>query len=560
MLRLQELMDVALDVFIAIEKQRQAEKRAQVLRNSSPSSQRENADGAKLKRERKECVKKVAVVSPSAEVLKSPAALRRERKAAAAYDDDDDESEAEDSEEEDEEEEGNIVPLGNLPASDQVMIKTRERADTGADGVLMDMPHSGATTEVRRVQQTRQVRDKEQTEEPTAVAPPVTPSFTDADDAELAAVWAEIDGGDGTLNPAGLREVFKMLGRSITDDAFEEAFQQMDGDGSGLIEFDEFVVFYRSQSDEERLKIRKLKAEAELRRRLVSGLLSASQEVLVRNLLGDDIDDTEGKVEAPQVVAEGQMLPSPPLPVAQQKDEVAAEPQVVEPEPEQKVTPMLKSESFREECETFDELPDVPDNLLDNPDDTTTEEDDATEYELGRLAASESLESMTEIEAELLKPAIQEEESLDAEAEPVNVKVEVEVPVVEEKIDDLVVVVADEDPTGGNAALSAAPLPPALAGAPRTAASSAAEAEAAASTTAATDSADDAELAAVWAEIDGGDGTLNPAGLREVFKMLGRSITDDAFEEAFQQMDGDGSGLIEFDEFVVFYRSQSDVE
>jgi hypothetical protein len=67
---------------------------------------------------------------------------------------------------------------------------------------------------------------------------------------------------------------------------FEDAFARMDEDGSGVIEFQEFAAFYRSQSDEQRRQIRALKAEAELIRRLESGLLTESQEVLVRERLG----------------------------------------------------------------------------------------------------------------------------------------------------------------------------------------------------------------------------------------------------------------------------------
>ena len=56
-------------------------------------------------------------------------------------------------------------------------------------------------------------------------------------------------------------------------------------DGSGEIEFPEFAAFYRSQDEQQKKKILALKAEAELLRRLESGLLTSAQEQLVRERL-----------------------------------------------------------------------------------------------------------------------------------------------------------------------------------------------------------------------------------------------------------------------------------
>ena len=66
---------------------------------------------------------------------------------------------------------------------------------------------------------------------------------------------------------------------------FQNAFDQMDADSSGLMEFGEFAAFYRSQDDQQRKQILALKAEAELLRRLESGLLTPPQEELVRKRL-----------------------------------------------------------------------------------------------------------------------------------------------------------------------------------------------------------------------------------------------------------------------------------
>ena len=65
----------------------------------------------------------------------------------------------------------------------------------------------------------------------------------------------------------------------------EAAFRGIDTDESGEIEFQEFAAFYRSQDDQQRKKILALKAEAELLRRLESGMLTSAQEQLVRERL-----------------------------------------------------------------------------------------------------------------------------------------------------------------------------------------------------------------------------------------------------------------------------------
>jgi hypothetical protein len=71
----------------------------------------------------------------------------------------------------------------------------------------------------------------------------------------------------------------------IQQQEFEAAFRGIDTDGSGEIEFQEFAAFYRSQDNQQRKQIVALKAEAELLRRLESGLLTSAQEQLVRERL-----------------------------------------------------------------------------------------------------------------------------------------------------------------------------------------------------------------------------------------------------------------------------------
>ena len=128
--------------------------------------------------------------------------------------------------------------------------------------------------------------------EPEPAPELATPTPDDMD--ELRACWDEIAAGvaagsvNAALSHADLRKVFSQLGRHLSDSEFDSAFAAMDADGSGEIEFAEFVAFYRSQSAEERQKTRGLKVKAELFRRLKNGELSAEQECVLRERFGDE--------------------------------------------------------------------------------------------------------------------------------------------------------------------------------------------------------------------------------------------------------------------------------
>jgi Ca2+-binding EF-hand superfamily protein len=67
------------------------------------------------------------------------------------------------------------------------------------------------------------------------------------------------------------------LGRELSDDEFDASFDNIDEDKDGLIQFNEFLTWYNAQTAAEQKKIRALKVEAELRRRLASGELTPEQ-------------------------------------------------------------------------------------------------------------------------------------------------------------------------------------------------------------------------------------------------------------------------------------------
>lgn len=57
------------------------------------------------------------------------------------------------------------------------------------------------------------------------------------------AVFAEFDDdGSGSISTVELAEVFKKMGSSPTQEELEQLVKVVDADGSGLIEFDEFLT------------------------------------------------------------------------------------------------------------------------------------------------------------------------------------------------------------------------------------------------------------------------------------------------------------------------------
>lgn len=112
-----------------------------------------------------------------------------------------------------------------------------------------------------------------------------------ADD-EVRECWARIAGGaDGaTLSPPQVRGVLSQLGRQLSEEEFAAAFERMDTDANGTIEFSEFAKFYKTSTIAEKQKIRALRAHSELRRRLDNGELSPEEEVAVRQRLELPLD------------------------------------------------------------------------------------------------------------------------------------------------------------------------------------------------------------------------------------------------------------------------------
>ena len=102
-----------------------------------------------------------------------------------------------------------------------------------------------------------------------------------------------------------VRALFEQLGRHLSDDEFDTSFDRIDVNKDGKIQFGEFLGWYNLQSYSEQKKIRALKAEAELRRRIASGELTPDQiraarsrlamAELIRRLENGELDEDQAK-------------------------------------------------------------------------------------------------------------------------------------------------------------------------------------------------------------------------------------------------------------------------
>ena len=64
----------------------------------------------------------------------------------------------------------------------------------------------------------------------------------------LKEVWASVDeDGSGTLDRGELRKIFKAMGKNFSDREFDRAMNQIDGDGSDEVDFDEFTAWWAKE-------------------------------------------------------------------------------------------------------------------------------------------------------------------------------------------------------------------------------------------------------------------------------------------------------------------------
>merc|ERR550514_104210 len=81
---------------------------------------------------------------------------------------------------------------------------------------------------------------------PPRVAPKVRKEYTEEQKEDLAAVMKFFDqDGDGQVDINELREVATNVG--INEDAIEEWFEKYDIDGSGSLDREEFLEFFRDE-------------------------------------------------------------------------------------------------------------------------------------------------------------------------------------------------------------------------------------------------------------------------------------------------------------------------
>eukprot|EP01043_Picozoa_sp_COSAG02_P048017 COSAG02_NODE_4669_length_5113_cov_2.348424_2_plen_325_part_00 len=149
---------------------------------------------------------------------------------------------------------------------------------------------------------------------------------TGATEEDLRSCWAAVAGGqvDATLSAGQVRAILEELGKRLSDEESAAAFKAMDTNGSGVIEFPEFVKFYNTSTVAEQKKIRALRAHQELIRRLESGSLAPDEERLVRERLSlpaspadsrgpqGTVDEENETAAATQQAAEKLGLPASP--------------------------------------------------------------------------------------------------------------------------------------------------------------------------------------------------------------------------------------------------------
>ena len=82
-----------------------------------------------------------------------------------------------------------------------------------------------------------------------------------AEQKKLRQIWKKVDvDGSGELDWDELREVFRMMGRELSDKEMDKALNEIDRDGGGEVDFDEFVKWWNKQDAGDKMIMEKQKA------------------------------------------------------------------------------------------------------------------------------------------------------------------------------------------------------------------------------------------------------------------------------------------------------------
>jgi hypothetical protein len=97
-------------------------------------------------------------------------------------------------------------------------------------------------------------------EDPTPAPPPESPAGMEQVEAQrLRMVWEQLDSdGSGLLNGAEVRQVMKQMGVSQSDHEFSSTMTALDTDGSGELDFDEFLQWWLAQDTEAQKQLMQL--------------------------------------------------------------------------------------------------------------------------------------------------------------------------------------------------------------------------------------------------------------------------------------------------------------
>ena len=87
-----------------------------------------------------------------------------------------------------------------------------------------------------------------------------TPAERDAaEESELRQLWARVDlDSSGLLDHREVRKLMSDMGKQLSDDQFTRAMADIDSDGSGEVDFTEFLQWWQMQDPEAQNQLRLL--------------------------------------------------------------------------------------------------------------------------------------------------------------------------------------------------------------------------------------------------------------------------------------------------------------
>ena len=99
--------------------------------------------------------------------------------------------------------------------------------------------------------------------------------------------------GDGCISTEELGTVMRSLGQNPTEAELQDMINEIDEDGNGTVEFNEFLVMMVKKSDPNADKEQELKEAFRVFDKNGDGFISAEELKLVMSRLGEELTDQE---------------------------------------------------------------------------------------------------------------------------------------------------------------------------------------------------------------------------------------------------------------------------